>query len=459
MDGPFDLIVIGSGEAGQAATHEARRLGGSVAVIERDLFGGSCAHWACIPSKALLHAAAVHKAGGDFPWAKAAAFRDYQINRENRDYPDDARRVAELQESGASTIRGSARITGPGSVEVTAADGTRQTLSGRSILIAVGSNSTIPTDIEGLDQVKPWTNREATSARELPRSIVVVGPGPTGLELAQVFARYGVQTTLLAPRERIYPTDHPRNAAAIAEGLTRDGVDIHTNVRATRVRPNAGQDGQHLIELTDGTSVEGEQILLAVGRTVPLEGLGLESVGVSPVKGRLQPDEHMRVATGIYVAGDPGGPEMHTHLAVYQGELVGRLAMGQDVSPDYSAIPHATYTDPPTAGVGLQLEQAREQGHDAFEETVDYAHTAPGEVVEAGGHVTIVVDRSERRLLGAFIAAPGAPDAIGEAVLAVKTRTPIDVLADTINPFPTTVRVLGYLFGQAAKRLSAEVPQ
>ncbi|MEA2676070.1 MAG: hypothetical protein QOJ81_211 [Chloroflexota bacterium] len=456
MDKPFDLIVIGSGEAGQAATHEARRLGGSVAIIERDLFGGSCAHWACIPSKALLHAAAIHKGGGDFPWAKAAAFRDYQINRENRDYPDDARRVAEVQEAGASTIRGSARIIGHGAVEVTAADGTRQTVTGRSILIAVGSNSTTPTDIAGLDQIRPWTNREATSLRQLPRSIVIIGPGPTGLEMAQVFARYGVRTTLLAPRERIYPTDHPRNAAAIAESLIRDGVDIRTNVRATRLAPNAGKDGQHRIELSDGSSVEGEQILLAVGRTVPFEGLGLESVGVSPVKGRLQPDDHLRVADDVYVAGDAGGPEMHTHLAVYQGELVGRLALGHDVKPDYAAIPHATYTDPPTAGVGLQLEQAREQGHDAFEETVDYGVTAPGELVEAGGHVTIVVDRAERRLLGAFIAAPGAPDAIGLAVLAVKTRTPLHVLADTINPFPTTVRVLGGLFATAAKRLASE---
>ncbi|MEP7361151.1 MAG: NAD(P)/FAD-dependent oxidoreductase [Chloroflexota bacterium] len=453
MNETFDLIVIGSGEAGQAATHEARRLGGSVAVIERDLFGGSCAHWACIPSKALLHAAAIHKAGGDFPWEKAAAFRDYQINRENRDYPDDARRIAELTESGATTIRGSARITGRGTVEVTAADGTSQTLTGRSILIAIGTNSTIPTDIDGLAAIKPWTNREATSTRTLPRSIVIVGPGPTGLEMAQVFARYGVRTTLLAPRDRVYPTDHPRNAAAIAESLTKDGVDIRTNVRATRVLAHKGTNKQHQVVLSDGSTVEGEEILLAVGRTVPFEGLGLESVGITPVKGKLRPDDHLRLGDGIYVAGDAGGPEMHTHLAVYQGELVGRLAMGQAVTPDYSAIPHATYTDPTTAGVGLQLEQAREQGHDAFEETIDYAHTAPGEVSEAGGHVTIVVDRVERRLLGAFIAAPGAADAIGQAVLAVKTRTPLDVLADTINPFPTTVRVLGYLFGVAAKRL------
>jgi pyruvate/2-oxoglutarate dehydrogenase complex dihydrolipoamide dehydrogenase (E3) component len=141
---------------------------------------------------------------------------------------------------------------------------------------------------------------------------------------------------------------------------------------------------------------------------------------------------------------------MHTHRAVYQGEMVARIAPGQDVRPDQRAIPHATYTDPQTAGVGLQLDEAIERGHDAFEETTDYATSAPGYIVEAAGHVSIVVDRRKRVLLGAFIAAPGAADAIGEAVLAVKTRTPLDVLADTIHPFPTTVRVMGGLFAQAA---------
>lgn len=451
----FDLVIIGSGEAGQSAAHEASRLGGKVAVVERELVGGSCAHWACIPSKALLHAAAIHRAGGDFPWEKAAAFRDYQINREHRDWPDDSRRVKELTESGVTVIRGHGRIAGPGRVEVSleVSGETTRTLAARSILIAVGTNSTIPTDIEGLDQIKPWTNREATSVRMLPKSIVIIGPGPTGIELAQVFARYGVRTVLIAPRDRIYPTDHPRTAAVLAAALQGDGVEIRTNVRAVRVSPKPGQGPEHAVELTDGSTVEGEQILLALGRTVPLDGLGLETVGVTPEKGRLRPDDHLRVAQGVYVAGDPAGPEMHTHLAVYQGEIVGRLAMGQDAKPDYTAIPHATYTDPTTAGVGLQLEQAIEKGLDAFEETIDYAKTAPGELSESSGHVTIVVDRRDRVLLGAFIAAPGAADAIGEAVLAIKTRTPIEVLADTINPFPTTVRVMGSLFGTAARRL------
>ncbi|MEX0625859.1 MAG: FAD-dependent oxidoreductase, partial [Chloroflexota bacterium] len=326
-------------------------------------------------------------------------------------------------------------------------------LGANAILVSVGTNSTIPDDIEGLDQIKPWTNREATSTRELPRSLVILGAGPTGVEMSQVYSRYGVPTILVSPHERINPKDHPRSSATLDAALRRDGVDIRTGVRATRVRPRAGRDGAHAIELSDGATVEGHEVLLAVGRTAPLANLGLETVGIRLDDGQLHPDDRLRIADGVYVAGDPAGPEMHTHLAVYQGEMIARIALGEDVKPDHRAIPRATYTEPQTAGVGLQLEEALERGFDAFEETQDYATTAPGYIAEAAGHVTITVDRRERVLLGAFIAAPGAADAIGEAVLAIRTRTPIDVLADTIHPFPTTVRVLGGLFGQAARRL------
>ena len=218
------------------------------------------------------------------------------------------------------------------------------------------------------------------------------------------------------------------------------------------MRAGAGHDAAHVVELSDGSTVEGHDILLAVGRTYPLTGLGLQTVGVGLDDGTLHPDDRLQIADGVYIAGDPAGPEMHTHLAVYQGEMAARIALGEDVRPDHSAIPHAIYTEPQTAGVGLQLEEARERGLDAFEETADYATSAPGYIAESAGHVTIVVDRRERILLGAFIAAPGAADAIGEAVLAVKTRTPLEVLADTIHPFPTTVRVMGGLFAQAARR-------
>lgn len=452
MDETYDLVIIGAGEAGQAAAHLARRKGASIAIIDRELFGGSCPFWACMPSKALLHAAAIHHLGGDYPWQRASNFRDWMIAREPPlDWPDDSGHVRDLEAAGAVVFRGKARIDGPGRVVVRTADGVR-TLTTRSILVAVGTNSTIPDDIEGLDQIRAWTNREATTTRELPRSLVVLGAGPTGVEMSQVYARYGVPTVLVSPHERINPNDHPRSSATLDAALRRDGVDIRTGVRAIRVQARAGHDGAHVIELSDTTNVEGHELLLAVGRTAPLEGLGLETIGVRLKDGQINADDRLRIADDVYVAGDPAGPEMHTHLAVYQGEMVARIALGEDVRPDHRAIPHATYTDPQTAGVGLQLDEAIQRGHDAFEETADYATTAVGEIAEAAGHVSIVVDRGNRVLLGAFIAAPGAAEAIGEAVLAIKTATPLDVLADTIHPFPTTARVMGGLFAQAAAR-------
>jgi pyruvate/2-oxoglutarate dehydrogenase complex dihydrolipoamide dehydrogenase (E3) component len=447
----YDLVIIGAGEAGQAAAYAARDRGASVAIVDRELFGGSCPFWACMPSKALLHAAAIHHAGGDYPWQRASDFRDWMIVRERpRDWPDDSGHVKDLDAAGATVIRGEGRIDGPGRVVVTNADGERA-LAARAILVAVGSNSTVPDDIEGLERIRPWTNREATTARELPRSLVVLGAGPTGVEMAQVYARYGVPTVLVSPHERINPKDHPRSSATLEAALRADGVDIRKDVRATRVIAQAGRDAAHLVELSDGSRVAGHEILLAVGRTYPLADLGLASVGVQAKDGEVHPDDRLRIAEGVFVAGDPAGPEMHTHLAVYQGELAARIALGEDVRPYHRAIPHATYTDPPAAGVGLQLEKAIEQGFEAFEDTTDYATSAPGYIAEAAGHVSVVADRRERVLLGAFIAAPGAADAIGEAVLAIKTRTPLDVLADTIHPFPTTVRVMGGLFAKAAR--------
>jgi len=261
---------------------------------------------------------------------------------------------------------------------------------------------------------------------------------------------------LVHSEDRLNHRDHPRNSEAIARALRRDGVELHLGVRAERISSRAGRHGAHRIHLSDRTSVDGHEILLAIGRTAPLQGLGLEALGVELRDGRVTPDECLRIAERTFVAGDPAGPEMHTHLAHYEGEIAVRIALGQDVRPDFGAIPRAVYTDPETAGVGLRLEQATEQGIDAFERTADVETSAKGYVAESFGHVSIVVDRTEKLLVGAFIAGPGASEAIHLAVLAVKTRTPIAVLADTITAFPTTARVMGGLFVEAARELGLQ---
>lgn len=448
-----DFVIIGAGAAGEAAAHEAGRHGASVTVVERELLGGSCPFWACMPSKTLLHAAGIHALGGDYPWPRASARRDYMINREGRDWPDDGGHLRALEGAGARVVRGEARLAGPGRVAVRSADGGEIVLEARAIVIAVGSHSTIP-DLPGLDQIRPWTNREATSTRTLPDSLLILGGGPTGVELAQVFARYGVPVTLVHSHERLNQRDHPRSSAALARALAADGVDLRLGVRAERIEPALRPRRPHRIVLSDGSVAEGHEVLLAIGRTSPLAALGLETIGVELVDGRLRPDERLRIAEGVYVAGDPAGPELHTHLAHYQGELVVRIALGEDVRPDHSAIPRATYTDPETAGVGRTLEEARAAGFDAQEWSADLGTSAKGYVAEAEGHATIVVDRRSQRLVGAFLAGPGASEAIHEAVLAIKTQTPLAVLADTIHAFPTFARVMGSLFVAAWRDLS-----
>jgi pyruvate/2-oxoglutarate dehydrogenase complex dihydrolipoamide dehydrogenase (E3) component len=448
----FDFVVIGAGAAGEAATHYARGRGASVAIVDRDLFGGSCPFWACMPSKTLLHASEVKAHGGDYPWQKASDRRDYMINRIRTDYPNDGSHVHALEKAGAAVFRGAARLAGPGTVVVTHENTTHE-LRATDLIVAVGSVAKVP-KLDGLAEAGYWTNVEATSLRELPKSVVILGAGPSGVEIAQYLARYGVRTALVG---RVNPSDHPKSSAFLADILRRSGVDVRDTARAARIRPKAGPDGEHVVELSDGTSVSGAIIQLSVGRTSAkaLGALGLDSLGVTYDGGdTITVDDRLRVADHVYVVGDPIGHELSTHLGHYEGEMAARIALGDDVTVDFSATPRVVYTDPETAAVGLRLDQAQERGIDAFEESTGFPKSTKGYIVEAAsGHLTIVVDRKRKALIGAFIAAQGAGEAIHAAVLAIKLGTPIDTLAQTIHAFPTTARVLSGVFSAAAAKL------
>jgi len=451
----FEFVIIGAGPAGESAAFEARRRGASVAIVDRRWVGGSCPHIGCIPSKSLLNSADRHHANpAAWSWPQASARRDWMINRApDADEPDDAAHVKPLEKAGAVVYRGEARVTDHGVVEIRH-DGVSHQLMTRHIVVAVGSFSRIP-PIPGLEAIKLWTNREATLARELPTSLLVLGGGPTGCELAQAYVRFGVPTTIVQSGDRLMPTDHPRNSQVVAEALRDDGVDVRLKVRAIAAHADAGTDGAHVIDLSDGSAAQGHAILLAVGRDFPIDDLGLECYGVDTTGRTPFPrDGRLRVAPGLWVIGDPAGPELHTHQAHYQGEVAVRMALGDDVRPDYRALPRAAYTDPEAAFVGRSVEQAQADGIDAVEFVADFATSTRGYGVQAKrGHVTVVFDRATRQLIGAAMACPDASAAIHECVLAIKARTSVDVLADTIHAFPSTSRILNGLFAEARRAL------
>jgi pyruvate/2-oxoglutarate dehydrogenase complex dihydrolipoamide dehydrogenase (E3) component len=454
---PLDFVIIGAGPAGESAAFEARRRGATVAIIDRRWFGGSCPHIGCLPSKSLLDSAdRHHRNPGAWSWPKASARRDWMINRApDADEPDDTAHVEPLEKAGAMVYRGEARILSPGVVEVLH-DTAIHRVHARNVIVAVGSSSKVP-PVPGLEAIPVWTNREATLARELPRSLLVLGGGPTGCELAQAYVRFGVPVTIVQSGDRLMPTDHPRNSAVVTEALREDGVDVRLGSRAIRARAGEGRDGAHVIDLSDGTTAEGHAILLAVGREFPIDDLGLEAYGVDTTGRTPFPrDGRLRIAEGLWVIGDPAGPELHTHQAHYQGEVAVRMALGDPVRPDYRALPRASYTDPEAAFVGLSLDQAKAEGIDAVEFVADFATSSRGYAVQARrGHVTIVVDRKSRTLVGAAMACPDASAAIHECVLAIRARIPIFILADTIHAFPSTSRILNGLFADAQHALES----
>ncbi|HEX7473607.1 MAG TPA: FAD-dependent oxidoreductase, partial [Candidatus Limnocylindrales bacterium] len=372
----FDFVIIGAGPAGEAAAYKARELGSSVAIVDRQWFGGSCPHIGCVPSKALLNSAARHAANpAAYDWTRASTRRDYMVNRAaDAAEPDDSGHVKGLEGAGAVAYRGAGRIVGRGRVAVTH-DGQTHELAGREIVVAIGSTTKVP-PLEGIHDIPYWTNREATLARDLPRSLLVLGGGPTGCELSQVFARFGVPVTIVQSGPRLMPTEHPRNAEAVRATLVASGVRVRLGVRAIRVRAGAGADGAHAIDLDDGTTAEGHAVLLAVGRDFGLDDLGLEHYGLDVSNRSSFPhDGRLRVADGLWVIGDPAGPELHTHQGHYQGELAVRMALGEAIVPDYRALPRATYTDPEAASVGVTLDQALSAGLDAFECVADFTKT------------------------------------------------------------------------------------
>ena len=439
-----DLIVIGMGVGGDEVAGRGAEAGMRVLGIERKLVGGECPYWGCIPSKMMVRAAnalaetgrvgeLAGRAGAEPSWAPVAA----RVREATANW-DDRVAVERFEGKGGTFLRGQARIVGRRAVEV---DGRRFEAS-RALVIATGGEPASP-PIDGLQEAGFWTNREAIEATELPRSLVVLGAGPIGLELAQAFHRFGTVVTLVELAAHALPAEEPENGAAIGEVVRAEGMALHTGVSAKSVR--RVEDGV-VVELSDGTRVRGERLLVATGRRSDLRSLGVGAAGLDPDAPAVEVDGHLRAAPGVWSVGDVTGKGAFTHLAVYQAGIAAADVLGQDHRPaDYSAVPRVTFTDPEVASVGLTEAKALEAGHRVRTGVAATAASARGWIHGPGaehGVAKLVADADQGVLLGGSVMGPSAGEVAGLLVLAIRQRVPVAALRELIYPYPTFVRGL-----------------
>ena len=437
MSETFDAVIIGAGPGGEVVADELIEAGRRVAMVERELVGGECPYWACIPSKTLLRpgeaqSEASRSFGVSTPtldWSDTAAYRDWIVRG-----LDDAGSVESYEAKGATIVRGTGRIAGPGRVDV---DG--RVLEADHVVVATGSESSLP-PIDGLEGVPYWTNREATTLAEVPGRVLMVGGGPVAVELSQAMSRFGAEVTLVQGADRLVNREDPRVGELIEAVLREEGIDVRAGVRTESARASAGSDGPTLVGLSDGSELEVDRLVIAAGRTPRIHDIGLENVGVEPGAGSLPIDQGCRLAEGLWAVGDATGVAMFTHLAQYQGRVAAANILGGSRRADYRAVPRVVFSDPEIAAVGLTEAAAREQGVDVVTARVDLAATLARPVTyerNPRGELGLVADRARGVLVGAWAVSPLASEFIHEAVVAVRAEVPVEVLLDTVRQFPT----------------------
>ena len=430
----YDAVVIGAGPAGEVAVSRLNGQGLKVALVERELVGGECGYWACIPSKTLLRPPEVRSgaeraagvASPELSWPELAAYRDMMIR-----HLDDSAQVAGYRDEGVEVFKGQGKIAGAGQVEVDA-----QVLQTDRIVVATGSDASIP-PIDGLEEAGYWTNREATTLTDIPESVVILGGGPVGVELGQFMRRFGARVVIVEHGERLLSREDPAVGELIAQVLRDEGVELRLGAQAIAVE---SRNGDRVVRLDYGEDVSGRELLVATGRAPRVHNIGLESIGIEPDSDGLKVDERCRAADGVWAIGDVTGVMPLTHVGMYQGRIVARDIAGEQPRADYAAIPRVVFSDPEVAAVGLTERQAREQGIEVATAGVALAEAIarPSTYEEnPRGDLGLIADHQRQVLIGAWAVAPLASEWIHYAALAIKTQTPLAVLRDTVAQFPT----------------------